>query len=212
MSNKQFTQFAEVKAAVDENYQAFEAAAIQQNKEQKPKIRAIWKVARPILLFVSTFPLIPGKWRSIIKSLVFSIDLLSNQEQQVEELQSESAARAISLSRVPTLLEEIQTANPQALSVGLNAHELLEKSGQTPLTGTTEAPPQLFPNLAEAAPAVEPLTLPGTPKKAPGAAPAVQPLTKDTASAQTAATEPQQSAPAITVQKTRKGRKSTKKS
>jgi hypothetical protein len=127
------TEFNQVKALVDANYAAFEVAANQQAQQGKPKVRAIWKVARPILQLIVTMPLIPRKWKAIISALLVSLDLLSNQEQTEEENDSESAQLLQSLSRTPTLLERLQMQQPGSLNTGESAEQLLNKNGQEPL-------------------------------------------------------------------------------
>lgn len=41
---------------------------------KKKDLAGIWKVARPILVLVSSFALIPKKWRDIVAGLIAVID------------------------------------------------------------------------------------------------------------------------------------------
>ena len=64
------TTHEEVNEFVEQHYEAANAAAVQN------QLPGIWHVARPILSVLSSFPLIPKKWRVILTGLVSTVDAL----------------------------------------------------------------------------------------------------------------------------------------
>ncbi len=64
------TTHEEVNNHVEANFEAANEAAVQN------KLPGIWNVARPILSLLSSFPLIPKKWRVILTGLVSTVDAL----------------------------------------------------------------------------------------------------------------------------------------
>lgn len=63
------------------NFEAVEKQIAQHDSDailKEGKFVEIYKIAKPVLLLISKLPVLPKKWRTIIKGLITSLDILSN--------------------------------------------------------------------------------------------------------------------------------------
>jgi hypothetical protein len=72
--------FAEIKEHVDLNFDAAMQAEKLSKADKKPRLKKIWVIAEPILKILSTFPLLPNKWKNALKALITVIDLIADGE------------------------------------------------------------------------------------------------------------------------------------
>lgn len=79
-AKKQLT-FEQVNAHVEKTFDKLPKTsprgATQKGTVNIDKLKAIYVVVRPVLQFLSTFALIPAKWKSAITTLITTLDLLT---------------------------------------------------------------------------------------------------------------------------------------
>jgi hypothetical protein len=59
---------------IDKNIAAADLAPFRVEGVDSGKICAIYKIARPILIVISEIPLIPPKWREVVKVFISVMD------------------------------------------------------------------------------------------------------------------------------------------
>jgi hypothetical protein len=72
--------FEQVNDHVEKNTKAINALSIAP-ADKGIKLAKVWVIAKPILMMVGAFPLLPKKWRDVINILMVTIDEVSNTQQ-----------------------------------------------------------------------------------------------------------------------------------